>query len=170
MRAGVGSHVGPSSLVDLVDCLLYHRRMSIKDEGPIEELPPTALASLVAAAKETMVVKPDRHGPAAVRAMAAVVRDLKGMPDLSVTRESATRLRLARRGKVGFIVIDYDAAVLSMQVEVGGFSEPVAPGTPKSHRYALQGETWTQMAGGGDLFTDLKAHVVRLYPELAAKT
>ncbi len=170
MRAGVSSHVGPSSLVALVDCSTIGA-MSTKDEpGPSDELPPTALASLVSAAKEAMVVKPDRHGPAAVKAMAAVVRDLKGMPDLSVTRESATRLRLARKGKVGFIVIDYDAAVLSMQVEVGGFSEPVAPGTPKSHRYALQGETWTQMEGGGDLFADLKAHVVRLYPELAGKS
>ena len=145
--------------------------MSNQDE-PVQsdELPPTPLASLVAAAKEAMVAKPDRHSPAAVKAMAAVVRDLKGMPDLSVTRESATRLRLARKGKVGFIVIDYDAAVLSMQVEVGGFSDPVPPGTPKSHRYALQEDTWTRMDGGGDLFSELKTHLVRLYPELAGKT
>lgn len=145
--------------------------MSTQDEpGQSEELPPTPLASLVDAAKEALATKPDRHGPAAVKAMAAIVRDLKGMPDLSVTRESAARLRLARRGKVGFIVIDYDSVVSTMQVEVGGFSDPVAPGTPKSHRYALQGETWTQMDGGGDFFADLRAHVLRLYPELANKT
>lgn len=132
-----------------------------------DELPPTALASLVAKAKEKVVQEPDRHGPAAVKAMAAIVRDLKGMPELSVTRESGARIRLARRGKVGFVVVDYDAAVHVIEVSSGGFSEPVEPGTPKSHRYTLVGAEWQRMDGGGELFAEIKRHLVRLYPELA---
>jgi hypothetical protein len=131
-----------------------------------DELPTTSLASLVSAAKEKMVVKPDRHGPAAVKAMAAVVRDLKGMPDLSVTRESTNRLKLARKGKVGFIVIDYDPAILTLEVSVGGFSDVREPGTP-AERYSLQEETWMHMGGGGDFFSELRTHLLRIYPELA---
>jgi hypothetical protein len=135
--------------------------------GPSDELPPTPLASLVAAAKEKMAPKPDRHGPAAVRAMAAVVRDLKGMPDLLVTRESATRLRIGRRNRVGFIVLAYDAAISSIDVSIGGFSEPQLPGDPSSHRYALHGDAWVRMDGGDEMFDDLRVHMLRLYPELA---
>ena len=140
--------------------------MANSEEPPhTDELPTTALASLVSAAKEKLTTKPDRHGPAAVKAMAAVVRDLKGMPDLSVTRETSTRLRLGRKGKVGFIVIEYDPAILALQVSVGGFSDPREPGTP-AERYSLQGETWMHMGGGGDFFAELRAHLLRIYPEL----
>jgi hypothetical protein len=130
------------------------------------ELPPTALADLVAAAKEKMHPEPDRHGPAATRAMAAVVRDLKGLPELSVSRESATRLRLGRRGKVGFVVIEYQPKILAIEVSVGGFSGE-DPTAPKSHRYTLQGDEWARLDGGGDLFGELRAHLLRIYPELA---
>lgn len=129
------------------------------------ELPPTALADLVKAAQERMHPEPDRHGPSATRAMAAVVRDLKGLPDLAVSRESATRLRLGRRGKVGFVVIEYQPKILAIEVSVGGFSGE-DPTAPKAHRYTLQGEQWGRLDGGGDLFGDLRAHLLRIYPEL----
>lgn len=132
-----------------------------------DELPPTPLARLAAEAKDKMAAKPERHGPAAVKAMAAVVRDLRGMPDIAVTREGPAKLRIGRRGKVGFIVLAYDEAITAMDVTVGGFSEPRAPGARASDRYALQGEAWVHMSGGGDLFTDLRDHILKLYPELA---
>jgi hypothetical protein len=140
--------------------------MSTPDDPPADELPPTALASLVTAAKEKFVAKPDRHGPAAVKAMAAVVRDLKGMPELSIVRESATRLRLTRKGRDGFVVIEYDAAVLSIDVSAGGFGDARDPGAKKADRFGLQGDQWMRMEGGGDIFTELHAQVLRLYPEL----
>jgi hypothetical protein len=132
-----------------------------------DELPPTPLVNLVARAKEALAPKEDRHGPAAIKAMAAVVRDLAGMPGLIVTRETQTRLKLARKGKVGFVTLWYDAAVVTMHVEVGGFYEGREPGSPKSDRYLLQGTTWHRMDGEGELFADLRTHLVRIYPELA---
>jgi hypothetical protein len=144
----------------------YHPLMSTKDDAPNEELPATPLAGLVSAAKEKLAAKVDRHGPAAVKAMAAIVRDLKGMPELVVTRESATRIKLTRKGKVGFIVVEYDAAILSIDMSVGGFSEAREPGAPKAVRYSLADDDWKSMTTGDDLFADLKLHLVRLYPEL----
>jgi hypothetical protein len=146
--------------------------MTTNDETPpppaTDELPTTSLAGLVAAAREKMLAaKVDRHGPAALKAMAAVVRDLKGMPELSITRESSTRLKLSRKGKVGFVTIEYDPSILTIEVAAGGFTEAREPGAPKSQRYALQGEEWAHMEGGGDLFSEIKTHLMRLYPELA---
>lgn len=133
---------------------------------PNDELPPTPLADLVKAAKEKIHPEVDRHGPAATRAMAAVVRDLKGLPELSVSRESATRLRLSRKGKVGHVIIEYLPKILAIEVSVGGLSgdDPLAP---KSHRYGLEGEEWTRLDGAGDLFGELRSHMLRIYPELA---
>jgi hypothetical protein len=161
----VGSTGGPAPLTIA--------RMTTNDETPppppaADELPPTSLAGLVAAAKEKMLAaKVDRHGPAALKAMAAVVRDLKGMPELSISRETSTRLKLSRKGKVGFITIEYDPAILTIEVSAGGFSDAREPGAPKSQRYSLQGEEWTHMEGGGDLFGEIKTALIRLYPELA---
>jgi hypothetical protein len=98
--------------------------------------------------------------------MAAVVRDLKGMPDLSVTRESSTRLRLTRKNKVGFLVIEFDSAIGCIDLSQGGFTEARVPGAPKSLRFALQGDDWTGMEGGGDLFTEIRTALLKLYPEL----
>src|SRR5262245_47474423 len=81
---------------------------------PVEDdLPATGLRELVGRASEKFGPTPDRHGPAAVRAMAAIVRDLKGMPNLVVTRESGQRMRLSRRGKVGAITIEYQPNILA---------------------------------------------------------
>jgi hypothetical protein len=135
---------------------------------PSEDLPATELASLVTRAKERVLPEPDRHGPAAVRAMAAVVRDLKGMPELQVVRETGTRIKLSRKNKVGWIVIEYDPKILVMEVSIGGFSDlPNEPGSPKAHRHTLQDNVWTRLDGGGDLFSEIRQYIIRLYPELA---
>ncbi len=145
--------------------------MTTPDETPpppaTEELPVTPLASLVAKAKEHMAARPDRHGPAAVKAMAAIVRDLKGMPELTAARDSASKLRLTRKGRVGHVVIEFDAAIACMIVTVGGFSEERAPGDGKPAKFALHGDVWQSMEGGDDLFADIHARILKLYPELA---
>jgi len=137
-------------------------------ETPTDDLPPTELASLVARAKEKVQPEPDRHGPAAVKAMAAIVRDLKGMPELSVTRESGARIKLSRKNKVGHVVVEYDPKALYIEVSAGGFpSDVIEPGAPKGHRHTLHDGVWSRMDGGGDLFSEVRAGLVRLYPELA---
>lgn len=132
-----------------------------------DALPPTRLAALVGRAKERMVVEPDRAGPASVKAMAAVVRDLKGMPELSVSREGSHRMRLGRRGKIGSIVLEYQPAIRAMELSVEGFSEPAQPGAVKVHRYTLQvDDTWRRLDEVGELFADIQEAIERLYPEL----
>src|SRR5579871_4750298 len=134
---------------------------------PHDELPATPLAGLVTQAKEKFADKPDRHGPAAVKALAAVVRDLKGMPELSVAREGSTRLRLSRKGRVGFVVVEFDAAILTMHLSTGGFVDEKRPGDAKTEKFGLHGDTWVSMDGGADLFAELRTLVLKLYPELA---
>lgn len=137
-------------------------------ETPTDDLPPTELASLVARAKEKVVQEPDRHGPAAVKAMATIVRDLKGMPELAVTRESGTRLKLSRKNKVGWVVIEYDPKAVYIEVSSGGFPSDVPePGAPKGHRHTLHDGVWARLDGGGELFAEVRTALLRLYPELA---
>lgn len=130
-----------------------------------DELPETGLADLVRRAEERCKPEPDRFGPAATRAMVAIVRDLKGLPDLLVSRETSNRLRLGRKGKVGFLIVEYQPKILAIEVSLGGFSDVDL--AERARRYTLQGETWSRLDGGGDLFADLREHLVRIYPELA---
>ncbi len=132
---------------------------------PDADLPRTALADLVDLAKEKLQPEVDRHGPAATKAMAAVVRDLKGLPDLVATRESGARLRLGRRGKVGFVTIEYQPKILAIEVRAGGFSDD-DPLAPKARRYTLHEDVWRELDAESELFADLRAHLVRIYPEL----
>jgi hypothetical protein len=139
-----------------------------KPRADDDALPPTALAGLAKLARERLGPEPDRAGPAAVRAMAAVVRDLKGMPEIVVQRESTHRIRIARRGKVGAIGLEYLPSIRAMELEYVGF--PGAdPTTVKSRRYAWASDDageWSRLDGGGELFGDIKEALVRLYPEL----
>src|SRR5690242_9083751 len=64
------------------------------DLPPEADSPPTALAGLRALARERLGPEPDKAGPAATRTMAAIVRDLKGMPEILVTREHTHRIKL----------------------------------------------------------------------------
>lgn len=135
-----------------------------------DALPPTPLARLAQIAKEKMGPEPDRATPAAMRAMAAIVRDLKGMPEILVTRESTHRIKLARKGKVGALAVAYDAAVRAMTLELIDF-----PGeeelSKKKHRFTFfpdRGEAgeWIRLDDSGELFADVEAMIVRLYPEI----
>src|SRR5262245_32148123 len=126
-----------------------------KDPSPIEEadtLPATALAQLAQAAKERLRDRPDVESPAAIRTMAAIVRDLKGMPEISVTREHPHRIKIARRGKVGSLSIEYDSRVRYVQVEYDDFPG-TDPTTATMHRYMLEPKTgeWHRIDQGGEL-------------------
>ncbi len=134
--------------------------------GPAE-LAPTTLADLAARAREQLTDEPDRHRPAAIRALAAVVRDLKGMPGLLVTREGA-RIRIVRAGKVGALVLEYRHSMLAIELQLDGFPS-MPPGVPRSFRYGLQPpERWLRLDPGdpSDLFDDLRERLLALYPEL----
>ncbi len=131
------------------------------------ELAPTTLADLAARAREQLTDEPDRHRPAAIRALAAVVRDLKGMPGLLVTREGA-RIRIVRAGRVGALVLEYRHSMLAIEVQLDGFPS-MPPGVPRSFRYTLQApERWVRLdpTDPSDLFDDLRERLLALYPEL----
>lgn len=149
--------------------------MSSKHDGtppPAESdaLPPTALARLRDLARERLGPEPDRAGPSAMRTMAAIVRDLKGMPEILVLREHTHKIKLQRRGKVGALTIEYLAKITA--IEVGFLNFPDAdPTTTKLHRYTFaaqrgpQGE-WLRLDDGGELIEDVRRTLVKLYPEL----
>ena len=100
--------------------------------------------------------------------MAAVVRDLKGMPEIVVGREGTHRIRIARRGKVGALGLEYLPNIRAIELTYVGF--PGAdPSTTKMRRYAWADDAvgeWSRLDGGGELFADIKDALVRLYPEL----
>ncbi|MCC6528108.1 MAG: hypothetical protein IT373_36010 [Polyangiaceae bacterium] len=132
--------------------------------------PPTALAELARRARTELGPEPDLATPAATRTLAAIVRDLKGMPEVLVTREDAQRIKLARRGKVGALVIGYDTQVRYMQVEYQNFPG-TDPTTVRLHRYtfdAAQGDggQWRRLDLASDLIADVQHALLRLYPEL----
>lgn len=134
---------------------------------PETESPPTALAGLRALARERLGPEPDKAGPAATRTMAAIVRDLKGMPEILVTREHTHRIKLQRRGKVGAVTLEYQVKIRAMEVGHVGFPE-ADPTTVKLHRYTwadTRGE-WHRLDDGGELIEDVRRALLRLYPEL----
>jgi hypothetical protein len=140
--------------------------------GDADVLPPTALAQLAKTAKERMGDKPDVQSPAAIRTMAAIVRDLKGMPEIVVTRENPMRLKLMRRGKLGAVFIEYHPKVRYVQVDYEDFPG-MNPTSTKMHRYmfdADRGKTgeWSRTDDGGELIDDVRVALLRLYPELGA--
>ena len=142
-----------------------------KPRAPEDDaLPPTPLAGLARLARERLGPEPDRAGPAAVRAMAATVRDLKGMPEIVVGRESTHSIRIARRGKVGSLALEYLPSIRALELRYLGF--PGAdPTTIRMRRYTYApaddaSGTWSRLDGGGELFADVRDAIVRLYPEL----
>ena len=135
-----------------------------------DALPPTALAGLRDLALERLGPEPDKAGPSAMRTMAAIVRDLKGMPEILVAREHTHKIKLQRRGKVGAVTIEYHAKITAL--EVGFLNFPDAdPTTIKLHRYTYSetrvpaGE-WVRLDDGGELIEDVRRTLLRLYPEL----
>ena len=153
--------------------------MSQKPESPgapppaePEALPATALAALRALAKEKLGPEPDKAGPAATRTMAAIVRDLKGMPEVLVTREHTHKIKLQRRGKIGAITLEYHPNIRAM--EVGLLFPDADPTTTKLHRYTFteargsHGE-WHRLDDGGELIGDVHQALLKLYPELAGQ-
>lgn len=138
-----------------------------------ETAPPlqTPLAALAKLAREKLGPEPDLATPAATKTLAAVVRDLKGMPELLVTREHKYRLKLGRRGKVGALGLEYYPNIRALELSYIGF--PGAdPTTIKMHRYTyfaskgVAGE-WHRMDDGGEFIEDVQAGISRLYPEIA---
>ncbi|MFO0554248.1 MAG: hypothetical protein U0271_38060 [Polyangiaceae bacterium] len=103
--------------------------------------------------------------------MAAIVRDLKGLPELSVSRESQFKIRLARRGKIGALTVEFKAPIRAMELDYVGW--PGAdPMSIKMRRYVLDFEAenptvWNRLEGGGDLIDDIRQAMLQLYPELA---
>jgi hypothetical protein len=149
-------------------------KMTIKPPNPgppeADALPATALADLRALAKERLGPEPDKAGPGATRAMAAVVRDLKGMPEILVTREHQQKIKLQRRGKIGAVTLEYHPNIRAMEVGFLGFPD-ADPTTTKLHRYTFfegkgsHGE-WHRLDEGGELFGDVRQALLKLYPEL----
>ena len=131
---------------------------------------PTTLASLRDRARERLGPQPDKAGPAATRTMAAIVRDLKGMPEILVAREHTHKIKLQRRGKLGAITIEYQVKIASMEVGYAHFPD-IDPTTTRLYRYAFQpavgdaGE-WHRLDDGGELIEDVKRALLKLYPEL----
>ncbi|MEZ4300341.1 MAG: hypothetical protein R3B70_35680 [Polyangiaceae bacterium] len=135
-----------------------------------EALPPTALAELRDKAKERLGPEPDKAGPAAMRTMAAVVRDLKGMPEILVQREHTHKIKLQRRGKVGGVTIEFHAKIAAMEV---GFlyQGDIDPTATKLHRYTFAADRgpsgeWRRLDDGGELIDDVRRTLLKLYPEL----
>jgi len=135
-----------------------------------EGLPATALANLRSLAKERLGAEPDKAGPAATRTMAAVVRDLKGMPEILVTREHTHKIKLQRRAKIGAVTLEYHPNIRAMEVGFVGFPD-ADPTTVKLHRYTFaeargtHGE-WHRLDDGGELIGDVQQALLKLYPEL----
>ena len=135
-----------------------------------EALPPTALAGLRDLAKERLGPEPDKAGPSAMRTMAAVVRDLKGMPEILVAREHTHKIKLQRRGKVGALTIEYHAKIAVIELGFLNFAD-ADPTTTKLHRYTFfpargpSGE-WQRLDDGGELLDDVRRTLLKLYPEL----
>lgn len=142
--------------------------MTSKGPDDADALPKTSLADLVQKAREKVGAEPDKSGPSATRTMAAIVRDLKGMPEISITRESNMRIRLVRRGKVGALVVEYHANITAIELHYDGF--PGAPTDVKRRRYTLDaeqtGSEWHRLDRGGELIADVRDAMLRLYPEL----
>lgn len=140
--------------------------------------PPTKLAEFARRARERLGPEPDRATPAATRTMAAIVRDLKGLPELVVKRESAFKLKLGRRGKVPAITIEYHEKIGAIELAYLAFPD-TDPTTTKVRRYTFAegdaaspkaGETgtgeWTRLDGGGELVDDVRDALAVIYPEL----
>ncbi|MFO0585960.1 MAG: hypothetical protein U0441_00400 [Polyangiaceae bacterium] len=138
---------------------------------PEQETPaPTALAALRDLARDRLGPQPDKAGPAATRTMATVVRDLKGMPDILVTREHTHKIKLQRRGKIGAISIEYQPKIASMEVGYANFSD-IDPTTTRLFRYVFAAEKgpggeWHRIDDGGELIDDVRRALLKLYPEL----
>ena len=131
---------------------------------------PTALAALRDLARERLGPQPDKAGPAATRTMAAVVRDLKGMPDILVAREHTHKIKLQRRGKLGAITIEYQPKIASLEVGYANFPD-IDPTTTKLFRYVFapdKGEAgeWHRIDDGGEIIDDVRRALLKLYPEL----
>ena len=95
--------------------------------------PPTALAGLRDLARDRLSPQPDKAGPSATRTMAAIVRDLKGMPEILVAREHTHKIKLQRRGKLGAITIEYQAKIAALEVGHAHFPD-MDPTTTKLYR------------------------------------
>lgn len=134
-----------------------------------DDLPATPLADLARLARERLGPEPDKAGPAATTIMAAVVRDLKGMPEITVAREATHRIRIGRRGKVGALSLEYHASIRAIELGYAGFPAD-DPTATKVRRYTFDTAEapaqWTRIDGGGELIDDVKNGVLRLYPEL----
>ncbi len=132
--------------------------------------PPTALAGLRDLARDRLSPQPDKAGPSATRTMAAIVRDLKGMPEILVAREHTHKIKLQRRGKLGAITIEYQAKIAALEVGHAHFPD-MDPTTTKLYRYTFapakgpEGE-WHRIDDGGELIDDVKRALLKLYPEL----
>jgi hypothetical protein len=146
--------------------------MSEPEDDPAgePELPPTKLADFAKRAVEKLTPEPDKAGPAAIRTMAAIVRDLDGLPEVSITRESKHRLRLGRRGKVLSLALEYKPNIRALELEY--INLPGAdPTATKFRRYTFHvdrgalGE-WHRMDDGAELIDDVQAAFAILYPEL----
>lgn len=137
-----------------------------EDKGPA----PTALADLRDRARDRLGPQPDKAGPSATRTMAAIVRDLKGMPEILVAREHTHKIKLQRRGKVGAITIEYQAKIAALEVGHANFAD-MDPTTTRLFRYTFiaakgpEGE-WHRIDDGGELIDDVKQALLKLYPEL----
>lgn len=148
--------------------------MTREGEEPKEDddaLPVTSLAELAKAARERIGPEPDRVTPQATRTMAAIVRDLKGMPDLAVSREATHKLRLGRRGKVGSLTLEYHANIRAMELGYVGTGDG-DPNAVKLRRYTLDLEKneWSRIHGGGELIEDIREGMLGFYPELRPAT
>lgn len=141
------------------------------DDAQSPAPPATKLADFVRAAREQLGPEPDRTTPAATKTMAAVIRDLKGLPEVSVKREGF-KLKLGRRGKVASITLEYQEKIRAM--ELGYVSFPDAdPTAVKLRRYTCtpDGElgVWERLDGAGELIDDIKEALTVLYPELGPR-
>jgi hypothetical protein len=144
--------------------------MSASDEEPEAALPPTKLAYFARKAVERLTPEPDQAGPAAIRTMAAIVRDLDGLPEVSITRESKHRLRLGRRGKVLALALEYKLPIRALELEYLNLpgADPTSPKFRRYTYYADRGEngSWHRMDDGGELIDDVQDAFALLYPEL----
>ncbi len=143
--------------------------MSKPDAPPPDDaLPATKLADLAAKARAKIGKEPDKAGISATRTFAAIVRDLKGMPEISVSRESNMKIRVGRRGKVGGITLEYIANIVAIELNYLSFS--TEPTDVKVRRYTLGAEEgsdeWLRLDRGGELLADVREAMLKLYPEI----